>query len=91
VPAHLKRSDEGWLFLPGCRGRDPARRGRGDLCRRPAGSLARRHGAGPLSRAAEVSENRGALGWEISAADMAEIDAILARHRCLTAAGRLED
>jgi hypothetical protein len=27
------------------------------------------------------SENRGVLGWEISAA-MAEIDAILARRRC---------
>jgi hypothetical protein len=34
--------------------------------------------------AAEVSENRGALGWVISAADRAESDAILARHRCLT-------
>ena len=40
-----------------------------------------RIGAGPLSK---VSENRGAPGWEISAADTAEIDAILARHRCLT-------
>ena len=43
-----------------------------------------RIGAGPLSRAGEVSENRGALDWEVSAADTAEIDAILARHRCLT-------
>ena len=30
--------------------------------------------------AAEVSENLGALGWEISNADMAEVDAILTRH-----------
>jgi hypothetical protein len=29
------------------------------------------------------SENRGALGWEMFAADVAEIDAILARRRCL--------
>ena len=33
--------------------------------------------------AAELSESRGALEWEISAADMAEIDAMLARQRCL--------
>jgi myo-inositol catabolism protein IolS len=40
----------------------------------------------------EVTENRGALGWSISAADMAEIDAILARHQCVTApSGWLED
>ena len=29
---------------------------------------------------AEVTENLGALGWDISTADMAEIDAIFARH-----------
>jgi aryl-alcohol dehydrogenase-like predicted oxidoreductase len=41
---------------------------------------------------AEVTENLGALGWEISAADMAEIDAILARHQCVTVPpGWLED
>ncbi len=41
---------------------------------------------------AEVSENLGALGWTISAADMAEIDDILARHGCLTVPpGWLED
>ena len=34
--------------------------------------------------AAEVSENLGALGWEISNADMAEVDAILARHAAVT-------
>lgn len=40
----------------------------------------------------EVSENLGALGWEISAADMAEIDAILARHGAVTVPpGWLED
>jgi hypothetical protein len=40
----------------------------------------------------EVTENLGALGWEISAADMAEIDAILARHGCVTVPpGWLED
>lgn len=33
---------------------------------------------------AEVTENLGALGWTISAADMAEIDDILARHGCVT-------
>jgi aryl-alcohol dehydrogenase-like predicted oxidoreductase len=33
---------------------------------------------------AEVTENLGALGWTIAAADMAEIDAILARHGCVT-------
>src|SRR5437899_9876976 len=33
----------------------------------------------------EVTENLGALGWAISAADMAEIDAILPRHGCVTA------
>jgi aryl-alcohol dehydrogenase-like predicted oxidoreductase len=33
---------------------------------------------------AEVTENLGALGWEISGADMIEIDAILARHGCVT-------
>jgi len=41
---------------------------------------------------AEVTENLGALGWTISAADMAEIDAILARHGCVTTPpGWLED
>jgi aryl-alcohol dehydrogenase-like predicted oxidoreductase len=41
---------------------------------------------------AEVIENLGALGWTISATDMAEIDAILARHGCVTAPpGWLED
>ena len=40
----------------------------------------------------EVTENLGALGWAISAADMAEIDAILSRHGCVTAPpGWLED
>jgi aryl-alcohol dehydrogenase-like predicted oxidoreductase len=41
---------------------------------------------------AEVTENLGALEWEIAAADMAEIDAILARHGCTTMPpGWLED
>jgi aryl-alcohol dehydrogenase-like predicted oxidoreductase len=41
---------------------------------------------------AEVMENLEALGWTISAADMAEIDAILARHGCVTVPpGWLED
>ncbi len=41
---------------------------------------------------AEVTENLGALGWTISAADMAEVDAILARHGCVTEPpGWLED
>jgi aryl-alcohol dehydrogenase-like predicted oxidoreductase len=41
---------------------------------------------------AEVSENLGALGWEIGQADMAEIDAILARHGAVTVPpGWLED
>jgi aryl-alcohol dehydrogenase-like predicted oxidoreductase len=41
---------------------------------------------------AEVTENLGALGWTISAADMAEVDAILARHGCVTVPpGWLED
>jgi myo-inositol catabolism protein IolS len=40
----------------------------------------------------EVTENLGALGWSISDADMAEIDAVLARHQCITApSGWLED
>jgi hypothetical protein len=39
-----------------------------------------------------VTENLGALGWTISATDLAEIDAILARHGCVTVPpGRLED
>jgi aryl-alcohol dehydrogenase-like predicted oxidoreductase len=41
---------------------------------------------------AEVSENLGALGWEIGNADMTEIDAILARHGAVTVPpGWLED
>jgi myo-inositol catabolism protein IolS len=41
---------------------------------------------------AEVNENLGALGWKISDADMAEVDAILARHGCVTVPpGWLED
>jgi myo-inositol catabolism protein IolS len=41
---------------------------------------------------AEVTENLGALGWEISNADMAEIDAIFARHGAVTVPpGWLED
>jgi aryl-alcohol dehydrogenase-like predicted oxidoreductase len=41
---------------------------------------------------AEVTENLGALGWTISAADMAEVDAILGRHGCVTQpSGWLED
>jgi hypothetical protein len=39
-----------------------------------------------------VTENLGALGWTISAADMAETDTILARHGCVTVPpGWLED
>jgi aryl-alcohol dehydrogenase-like predicted oxidoreductase len=41
---------------------------------------------------AEVRENLGALGWEISKADMAEVDAILARHGAvIVPQGWLED
>jgi myo-inositol catabolism protein IolS len=41
---------------------------------------------------AEVAENLGALGWEISNAGLAEVDAILARHGVLTVPpGWLED
>lgn len=41
---------------------------------------------------AEVTESLGALGWTISGADIAEIDAILARHGCATVPpGWLED
>jgi aryl-alcohol dehydrogenase-like predicted oxidoreductase len=41
---------------------------------------------------AEVGENLGALGWEIGRADMAEVDAILARHGAVTEPpGWLED
>jgi aryl-alcohol dehydrogenase-like predicted oxidoreductase len=41
---------------------------------------------------AEVEENLGALGWSISAADMAAIDAIFARHGAVTTPpGWLED
>jgi len=40
----------------------------------------------------EVSENLGALGWEISNADMKEVDAILDRHGAVTVPpGWLED
>jgi aryl-alcohol dehydrogenase-like predicted oxidoreductase len=43
-------------------------------------------------QAAEVEENLGALGWTISAADMAAIDAIFARHGAVTTPpGWLED
>jgi hypothetical protein len=39
-----------------------------------------------------VSENLGALGWAISGPDLAEVDAILARHDCVTVPpGWLED
>jgi aryl-alcohol dehydrogenase-like predicted oxidoreductase len=41
---------------------------------------------------AEVTENLGALGWDISNADMTEIDAIFARHGAVTVPpGWLED
>jgi aryl-alcohol dehydrogenase-like predicted oxidoreductase len=41
---------------------------------------------------AEVTENLGALGWTISGPDMAEVDATLARHGCVTEPpGWLED
>ena len=40
----------------------------------------------------EVNENLGALGWEISATDMAEVDDILTRHGAVTVPpGCLED
>jgi myo-inositol catabolism protein IolS len=40
----------------------------------------------------EVSENLGALGWEIGSADLTEIDAVLARHGAVTVPpGWLED
>jgi aryl-alcohol dehydrogenase-like predicted oxidoreductase len=40
----------------------------------------------------EVTENLGALGWEIGNADMNEVDAILARHGCVAVPpGWLED
>jgi len=40
----------------------------------------------------EVTENLGALGWEIADADMAEIDTVLARHGAVTMpSGWLED
>jgi aryl-alcohol dehydrogenase-like predicted oxidoreductase len=40
----------------------------------------------------EVAENLGALGWAISSSDLAEIDAILGRHGCVTEPpGWLED
>jgi myo-inositol catabolism protein IolS len=41
---------------------------------------------------AEVNENLGAFGWEISSPDLAEVDAILARHGVVTIPpGWLED
>ena len=43
-------------------------------------------------QASEVEENLGALGWSISAADMAAIDASFARHQAVTTpTGWLED
>jgi aryl-alcohol dehydrogenase-like predicted oxidoreductase len=43
-------------------------------------------------RPEEVDENLGALGWQLTAADMAEIDAIFTRHDAVTEpAGWLED
>jgi aryl-alcohol dehydrogenase-like predicted oxidoreductase len=43
-------------------------------------------------RPEEVDENLGALGWQLTAADMAEIDAVFARHNAITAPdGWLED
>ena len=40
----------------------------------------------------EVTENLGALGWEISNADLAQVDAILGRHGAVTVPpGWLED
>jgi aryl-alcohol dehydrogenase-like predicted oxidoreductase len=40
----------------------------------------------------EVTENLGALGWEISNGELAEVDAILSRHGCVTVPpGWLED
>jgi myo-inositol catabolism protein IolS len=43
-------------------------------------------------RPPEVDENLGALGWEISGPDMAEVDAIFARHGAITVPpGWLED
>ena len=40
----------------------------------------------------EVTENLGAIGWSISGPDLAEVDAILARHGCVTEpSGWLED
>jgi aryl-alcohol dehydrogenase-like predicted oxidoreductase len=43
-------------------------------------------------RPEEVEENLGALGWQLSPAEMAEIDAIFARHGAITEPdGWLED
>ncbi len=43
-------------------------------------------------RPEEVDENLGAMGWQLTAADMAEIDAVFARHDAITEpAGWLED
>jgi myo-inositol catabolism protein IolS len=40
----------------------------------------------------EVTENLGALGWAISTSDMAEVEAVFARHGCITEPpGWLED
>jgi myo-inositol catabolism protein IolS len=45
-----------------------------------------------LRTPSEVTENLGALGWEIGGADLAEADAILARHGAVTVPpGWLED
>jgi aryl-alcohol dehydrogenase-like predicted oxidoreductase len=43
-------------------------------------------------RPGEVEENLGALGWELSPAELAEIDAVFARHNAVTEPeGWLED
>jgi aryl-alcohol dehydrogenase-like predicted oxidoreductase len=43
-------------------------------------------------RPEEVTENLGALGWQLSPAEMAEIDAVFARHNAVTEPdGWLED
>jgi aryl-alcohol dehydrogenase-like predicted oxidoreductase len=43
-------------------------------------------------RPEEVDENLGALGWKLTASDMAEIDAVFARHNAITEPdGWLED
>jgi aryl-alcohol dehydrogenase-like predicted oxidoreductase len=43
-------------------------------------------------RPEEVEENLGALGWQLSPAELTEIDAIFARHHAITEPeGWLED